>query len=824
MDQLVVLSLGNGDLHRGFTTVTAQVWESGNPHPMKFTGSLPAAPELADLTKTWQLLYNALYQRLAWLVRAHTQEDSFEIQEAAVTQVSEVEFSDLCQRLADSLNAWLNSESFRNIDQQLRTQLEPSEEIRVIVETNDSQLRRIPWHLWNFFAHYRKAEVALSALEYQRPRQPIVQPLKPKVRILAILGNSKGIDLSKDRAFLEQLSAQAETQFLVEPQRRELSDALQQDWDILFFAGHSSTQLDCPNAPIDQLKGLLQLNQTEQLTLEQLKYGLQKAIDRGLKLAIFNSCDGLGLARELVAWHIPQVIVMREPVPDVVAHEFLQYFLTAFAGGQSLYSSVREARERLQGLEGDFPCATWLPVLCQNPAEAPVSWQSMCRQASVPADALPIPGSPIPFQLASSPLGTAPLASTPPASPPSARPPLAKRQRRLGMARLVFSASLLVTAGLLAVRALGLLQPLELQAFDQLMQLRPDEGLDPRVLVVRVTEADFQQLGEYPLSDHTLLRLLKRLEQGQPSLIGLDLYRDIPQGEGYLDLMRYLRQQERMVGICKVASNTDPGYRSPPGMPRSRLGFSDVLVDPDQVVRRHLLTLDPSPTSACTTRYALSAQLAFHYLEAKGISAQFRPDQSLQVGNVVFKRLQVPTGGYQKFDAQGYQVLLNYRVHDASAELVPRVTVQDVLQGRINPDAIKDRIVLIGVDVAGMDRHGTPLKADPEANREVAGVLVQAQMVSHILTAVLDGRPMLWVWPQWGEALWIWGWSMVGGVLIWRWRSLAYPGLAASLVVLGGLCFYLLKQGGWVPLVPPALALTLTSGSIVVYRLHQHKS
>ena len=65
------------------------------------------------------------------------------------------------------------------------------------------------------------------------------------------------------------------------------------------------------------------------------------------------------------------MIVMREPVPDRVAQEFLKYFLQAFARGDTLYLSVREARERLQGLENQFPCATWLPVICQNPAEEP---------------------------------------------------------------------------------------------------------------------------------------------------------------------------------------------------------------------------------------------------------------------------------------------------------------------------------------------------------------------------------------------------------------------------------------------------------------------
>jgi hypothetical protein len=93
-----------------------------------------------------------------------------------------------------------------------------------------------------------------------------------------------------------------------------------------------------------------------------------------LKLAIFNSCDGLGLANELADLQIPQAIVMREPVPDRVAQKFLQHFLKYFSKGESFYLAVRQAREKLQGMEGEFPCASWLPVIFQNPAEKSLIW------------------------------------------------------------------------------------------------------------------------------------------------------------------------------------------------------------------------------------------------------------------------------------------------------------------------------------------------------------------------------------------------------------------------------------------------------------------
>jgi hypothetical protein len=75
----------------------------------------------------------------------------------------------------------------------------------------------------------------------------------------------------------------AEVEFLVEPERRQLNNKLwEQPWDILFFAGHSKTFGET---------GQIYINQIDSLSLNELKYGLNKAIAQGLQLAIFNSCD-----------------------------------------------------------------------------------------------------------------------------------------------------------------------------------------------------------------------------------------------------------------------------------------------------------------------------------------------------------------------------------------------------------------------------------------------------------------------------------------------------------------------------------------------------
>ena len=206
----------------------------------------------------------------------------------------------------------------------------PSEEIRVMIRTNQMQLRKLPWHLWDLVdKDYPKAEITLSLPQLERSSAIKTSSHRDKLKILAILGDSEDINLEKDRELLKNLPLSTTT-FLAQPKRQDINDKLwNQHWNILFFAGHSKTIGDT---------GRIHINEEDSLTVAELRYGLRNAVKNNLQLAIFNSCDGLGLACELQDLQIPQIIVMREPVPDKVAQEFLKYFLVAFSSGLSIYT------------------------------------------------------------------------------------------------------------------------------------------------------------------------------------------------------------------------------------------------------------------------------------------------------------------------------------------------------------------------------------------------------------------------------------------------------------------------------------------------------
>lgn len=356
MGKLVVLEL-DGDFEQGFR-VWLKIWQEEGRPSVEIRGQLPPVPELVADYDSWQLTYRSLD------VPGRIKPKPGQVTNFSIRELKENCYK-LGRQLGLTLNAWLRAESFRPVRESLLVQLTSSDDVRVMIQTEDNRLRRLPWHLWDLLEHNPRTEIALSAYDSIQVRS---QPLKGQVRILAILGNSEGIDVQADRTLLEHLPG-AKTTFLVEPTRQELDAQLRdkRGWDILFFAGHSASEAGGET-------GRLYINRTDSLTVGEFKYALKDAIGRSLKLGIFNSCDGLGLARELAELHIPQLIVMREPVPDPVAQEFLKNFLAIFARGESFYWAVRKAREQLQWMEGDFPCATWLPAICQNPVAEPLTW------------------------------------------------------------------------------------------------------------------------------------------------------------------------------------------------------------------------------------------------------------------------------------------------------------------------------------------------------------------------------------------------------------------------------------------------------------------
>ncbi len=381
-------------------------------------------------------------------------------------------------------------------------------------------------------------------------------------------------------------------------------------------------------------------------------------------------------------------------------------------------------------------------------------------------------------------------------------------------------ASAIVGVLLVTAQQLGVLEHPELIVFDQMMQRRADVNPDPRLLIVAFTENDIQKLKQSSPNGNVLSTVLSKLEQYQAKVIGLDFFRDVPVEPGHKKLLTRLKQSPRIVSICKLGDEREPAVPPPQGIAPEGVGFADLLEDRDGVIRRNLLIVSPDEKSKCATPASLGFQLALNYLR---IEPKFI-DQGMQLGNTVFQPLEPHSGGYRNIDTRGFQILLNYRSKKSIAQ---QVSITDVLENRVNPSLVKNRIVLIGTTApSSQDIRVTPYSGGLQDNSgKMPGVIIHAHVVSQILDAVSNQRRLFWFFPEWGQILWMWGWTLVGGVVAWRIQHPLVLGLA-TITCLGILllsCFAILTQAGWIPVVSPILGFIVAEAGVVAYTAFQNK-
>ena len=845
MNKRVVIKIGTGTIQTGYAA-TVQIGSEGLPPQAETQARLPAAPDLPVLYQRWQQAY--------WQLGLPYRLEAI----GGVTNVSHASELEQCRLLShqvrERVHHWLNGEDFRPIREKILEQLNPQDTARILLQTQDPLLQRLPWYELEFFQRYRQAEVGICLPCYQQVNYQGSR--SEPVRILAVIGEATELNTQTDCKLLGDLPNVAIT-VLQGPNREAFNQELwdERGWDILFFAGHSQSR---PREAADSARGEILLNECDRLTIPQLKHALKKAIDRGLNTAIFNSCDGLGLANDLADLHIPQVLVMREPVPDQVAHAFLKGFLRSFATGTAFYVAVREAREQLQGLESRFPCATWLPVIVQNLAEMPPTWRSLQgkREAQPVIERASLhvrsfhQGEQIPGELRRS-----------VRVPDTGRlldedreldkeldkkgglEPAKSKEREIGKKRIwAIAASLSATVLVLAMRFLGLLAPAELRLYDLSLRSRPAESSDPRLLIVTNTQTDMDAMPSdregVSLSDETLSAILTKLTPLKPKIIGLDIYRDFSANSPRL--AQQLRETNNLIAICKAKTETTDKILPPPEIESAeRIGLSDFVGEGpyEGMVRRHLVKLAPadstanstesstesstaqasaSDPAACQMPATFSAAIAFRYLrEIKNIPAT--DDNVLGSARLPYIR-RASFGGYADVDTRSDQLLLNYRIVKQPAQMncgdvyetpATCISVGDLLARPPEQlrSLVENKIVLIGTTAAGRDPWITPYTQS--ASKETPGVFLQAQMISQLVSAGLGERSLISSMTLWQEVLWTCSWAAVGGGIG---LSVGFLKFGLRLLLAEGLLvlttwLWLSVPSVWVPLLPSAIAM-----------------
>ncbi len=333
------------------------------------------------------------------------------------------------------------------------------------------------------------------------------------------------------------------------------------------------------------------------------------------------------------------------------------------------------------------------------------------------------------------------------------------------------------------------------------------------------------------ISDTALKEVLSKLEQYRPKVVGLAFYRDFDNTA----LLNNFKKAKNLIAICEAKNHENPSGIKPPSanaVPPERVGFSNIIEDDSLisrgVLRRYLLEMpQPDQQDLCQSRQAFSLLIARQYIDLGKTAivnynkAENNEDRIL-LGNKTINRINsYQYGGYQGVDASGFQLMLNYRQSESNdnkkksslRQAFSHYKVEDVRMGKFDRSQFENKIVLIGLTATSQskDRVLTPY------GEEVSGVTIHAQMVSQLLSTALNNRRSIWVLPQWVEFLWIWFWSILGGILVYYRRRTSY------IVLLGGGCLaviYLtsliamITSSVWILIFPPMLSF-IASGYAV---------
>ncbi|HEY9667040.1 MAG TPA: CHASE2 domain-containing protein, partial [Coleofasciculaceae cyanobacterium] len=245
--------------------------------------------------------------------------------------------------------------------------------VEVFLTCNPLDLARLPWEAWEICTD----SAAVGKIRFFRIPPDVVEPpvtsrnCHRQARILVILGDDTGLNFEAERKALQSLSQSkiADIQFVgwqpgkdTVKLKAEIIDAIAdpQGWDVLLFAGHSNEK--------ELVGGELMIAPGASFFLKEIEQPLLLAKERGLQFALFNSCKGLDIANALISLGLSQVAVMREPIHNQVAEEFLVRFLQRLGEYKDVYEALQYACEYLKlGMHVTYPSAYLIPSLFRHP-------------------------------------------------------------------------------------------------------------------------------------------------------------------------------------------------------------------------------------------------------------------------------------------------------------------------------------------------------------------------------------------------------------------------------------------------------------------------
>jgi adenylate cyclase len=343
--------------------------------------------------------------------------------------------------------------------------------------------------------------------------------------------------------------------------------------------------------------------------------------------------------------------------------------------------------------------------------------------------------------------------------------------RKFGYARLVCLA-LLVGFAALRIADFAPIEEIRVRTFDSFQRIEPRKKLATSpVAVIDIDESSLRKLGQWPWSRTKIADLVADLTRlgavviafdvifAEPDRLNPDVAADtfrnlddetktklraLPSNDQvFADAMRHSRVVLGESGLAEVQAELDntlpvtglamlgedpqrfmfrfPGLlRNTPVLEQAAAGRGLLTINPerDGIIRRVPMIM--------LAQGVTMPSLSFEMLRViTGTDTIFIKSDEAGIKSIGVKGFQVPT------DANG-QLWVHFARRDASI-LIPAV---DVLDGRVPPEKIKGKLVLIGTSAVGLN----DIKTTP-VSRAMPGVEIHAQVIESALTHAVLSEP-----------------------------------------------------------------------------------
>ncbi len=383
--------------------------------------------------------------------------------------------------------------------------------------------------------------------------------------------------------------------------------------------------------------------------------------------------------------------------------------------------------------------------------------------------------------------------------------------------RSIFIITPTVTVAVVVAQGIGLFNLSEWQTRDGFFRLRSQLGdkeeLASEIIVVTIDEKDIQSVGKWPIPDTALADLIDKIRKQKPRSIGLDLYRDLPEGEGHEQLVKVFQTTPNLFGVEKIGGEK---VKPPPELKKKgQVGLANLELDGDRHVRRALLSSMDKEENI--EKAGLATLVASKYLEKDKIQLEVVDEEQkkYRLGKQIYAPLKAGEAGYTEKYLGGYQILLNWY---GSEKAFTKVKMRDVIAGKIPQDIMRDRMVFIGSTASSTnDFFNTPFSSSFLAvGSPTPGVIVHANIALQLVKGAKLGNANLKGFSQTNFLIWITLCSTLGSIGSWclasTYKKKRLPGgniLWATIGITAGLIggsYWIFLNGLIIPVTPALVA------------------